>query len=102
MPHHLSVDLGESMTIFGFTYTPRQDPWDNGIVLQARFEVSHDGKSWVIAADKVDFDNIVNSRQQQVVKLRTSITARYFRMTVLRTVHDSNIASAADISVLVK
>jgi alpha-L-fucosidase len=102
MPHHLSVDLGESMTIFGFTYTPRQDPWENGVVMRARFEVSQDGKSWVIAADNVDFDNIVNRRQQQVVKLRTSITARYFRMTALRTVHDNNIASAADISVLVK
>jgi alpha-L-fucosidase len=102
MPHHIAVDLGESMTIFGFAYTPRQDQWDNGIVMQARFEVSRDGKSWSVVADKVDFDNIVNSRQQQVVKLPTSITARYFRMTALRTVHDNNVASAADVSVLVR
>ena len=102
MPHHIAVDLGESMTIFGFTYTPRQDQWDNGIIMRARFEVSQDGEHWSAATEDVDFDNIVNSRQQQVVNLRTSITARYFRMVALRTVHDNNVASAADISVLVK
>jgi hypothetical protein len=30
------------------------------------------------------------------------IEARYFRMTALRTAHDNNVASAADVSVLLK
>jgi alpha-L-fucosidase len=102
MPHHISVDLGETVTIRGFTCTPRQDPWNGGIILRARFEVSEDGKNWTVAADNVDFDNIVNSRQQQVVRLDAPVTARYFRMTALRSADDSNFASAADISVLVK
>jgi acyl carrier protein phosphodiesterase len=102
MPHYISVDMGETVTIRGFTYLPRQDPWDGGIILRARFEVSHDGKDWTIAADNVDFDNIVNSRQQQVVKLKTDMPARYFRLTALRTANDSGLASAADISVLIK
>jgi alpha-L-fucosidase len=102
MPHHISVDLGETVTISGFTYTPRQDQWDGGIITRARFEVSQDGKVWAIAADNVDFDNIVNGRQQQVVRLKTPISARYFRLTALRTANDNNLASAADISVLVK
>ncbi len=45
---------------------------------------------------------VVNSRQQQVVNLPASITARYFRLTAVRTAHDNNVASAADVSVLVK
>jgi alpha-L-fucosidase len=102
MPHHIAVDLGETVSVAGFTYTPRQDQWDNGIIMLARFEVSDDGKNWTVAADNVAFDNVVNSRQQQVVKLPTSVTARYFRMTALRTVHDNNVASAGDVSVLVK
>ena len=32
MPHHISVDLGETVAIRGFTYTPRQDQWDGGII----------------------------------------------------------------------
>jgi alpha-L-fucosidase len=100
MPHHLAVDLGQTVSIRGFTYTPRQDPWDGGIILRARFEVSDDGKNWKPAADDVDFDNIVNSRQRQVVPLSTATKARYIRVTALRTVNDNNLASAADISVL--
>lgn len=100
MPHHIAVDLGESVTIRGFIYTPRQDLWDGGIIMRARFEVSQDGKNWTIAADNVEFDNIVNSRQQQVVNLPTEVAGRYFRLTALRTAGDNNLASAADISVL--
>jgi alpha-L-fucosidase len=102
MPHHIAVDLGEVVTVRGFTYTPRQGPWTGGVILRARFEVSEDGRNWAIAADNVDFDNIVNSRQQQVVKLPAPMPARYFRLTALRSADDSNLASAADISVLVR
>jgi hypothetical protein len=102
MPHYISVDMGETVTIRGFTYLPRRDPWDGGIILRAKFEISQDGKNWIIAVDNVDFDNIVNSRQQQVVKLKTEMPACYFRLTALRTANDSGLASAADISVLIK
>ena len=64
--------------------------------------MSPDGKTWTVAADNVQFDNIVNSRQQQVVKLDTPMTARYFRLTALQTSNHNNIASAADVSVLVR
>ena len=100
MPHHITVDLGQTVPIRGFIYTPRQDQWDGGIIMRARFEVSEDGKNWTVAADEVDFANIVNSRQQQVVRLPNDVKARCFRMTALRTAGDNNLASAADVSVL--
>ncbi|HMO85382.1 MAG TPA: discoidin domain-containing protein, partial [Lacipirellulaceae bacterium] len=100
LPHYIVVNLGDVETVTGFAYTPRQDPWDGGIVTQARFEVSQDGQSWAIAADNVQFDNIVNSRQQQVVRLAAPVAARYFRFTALRSVNDNNLASAAEITVL--
>ena len=102
MPHHLAVDLGELVTIRGFIYTPRQDQWDGGIIMRARFEVSDDGKNWTVAADNVDFDNIVNSRKQQTVMLPVPVAARYFRLTALRTVDDNNLASVAELSVLIE
>lgn len=100
MPHHLTVDLGQMVSITGFAYNPRQDQWDGGIILKARFEVSQDGKTWVVALDDVDFDNIVNSRRQQIVNVPSPTTARYFRITALQTVNDNNLASAAEISIL--
>lgn len=100
MPHHLTVDLGETVMLSGFIYTPRQDQWDGGIVLRARFEVSADGEDWELAANEVAYDNVVNSRQPQVVTLPSPRRARYFRMTALRTAGDNAVASAADVSVL--
>lgn len=102
LPHHLTVDLGEEVTIAGFLYTPRQDQWDGGIIMQARFETSRDGEQWSLAADEVAFDNIVNSRQTQTVRLPHPVAARYFRLTALQTVNDNNLASAAEVSVLVE
>ena len=102
MPHHIAVDLGEEVTINGFVYTPRQDMWDGGIITRARFEVSDDGRAIGPSRQTTrSFDNIVNSRQPQVVILPSGMTARYVRLTALRTANDNDVASAAEISVLV-
>jgi alpha-L-fucosidase len=101
-PHHISVDMGEIFEVTGFTYTPRQDGWPGGIILSARFDTSLDGSTWTIAVSGVEFDNVVNSRQQQVVRLAAPVSARYFRMTALRTEGDGRRASAADVSVLLR
>jgi alpha-L-fucosidase len=102
MPHHVTVDMGEVVPISGFIYTPRQDQWEGGIITQAKFEVSEDGENWISAVDGYDFDNIVNSRKQQTIKLPEALTARYFRLTALQTAHNNDFASAAEISVLVE
>lgn len=100
-PHYITVGLGGVASIAGFVYTPRQDQSDGGIVLEARFAVSENGVDFVTAVDAVTFDNIVNSRQRQYVRLSAPIAASFFRMTVLRTANDDGLASAADVSILV-
>jgi alpha-L-fucosidase len=42
-PHHLTVDMGKTNRIGGFTYLPRQDGLLNGVVERYRFETSVDG-----------------------------------------------------------
>jgi alpha-L-fucosidase len=93
--------MGESVDISAFTYTPRQDQWEGGIILRAKFEVSRDGRSWEVVADNVAFDNVVNSRRQQVVRLPNRVDARYFRLTALQTVKDEELAWASQLSVIV-
>jgi alpha-L-fucosidase len=102
MPHHLAVDLGEEIDIAGFLYLPRRDQWQGGIILKAKFEVSTDGQAWEVVNDEVEFPNIVNSRQQQTVRLPHSVRGRYFRLTALRTAGDEAFASAAEVSVLAR
>ncbi len=101
LPHHLTVDLGEVVSITGFTYLPRQDRWDGGIVVRARFEVSLDGKDWNRVVQDARFDNILNSRSLQVVRLENPASARFFRFTALESVGGNQLASAAELGVLV-
>lgn len=106
-PHFLAVDMGEVVEVRGFVYVPRQDVEAEGIVIRGRFEVSEDGERWEVVVAGADFDNVVNSRQRQEVRLVAGVRARFFRMTALRTagegglVREGGAASAAEVSVLV-
>ena len=100
MPHHITVDMGESLDISAFTHTPRQDQWEGGFILLEKLEISRDGESWGVVADDVPFNNVVNSRQQQFVRLPHRVDGHYFRLTALQTVKDEDLASAAEVSVM--
>ena len=43
LPHSITVDMGTTHRIGGFTYLPRQDGMLNGVVEKYRFETSADG-----------------------------------------------------------
>jgi hypothetical protein len=50
LPHALTVDLGTSMQIGGFTYLPRQDGSVNGQIKGYNFYTSTDGVNWTLAS----------------------------------------------------
>ena len=45
-PHEIQIDLGQSYTIDGFRYLPRQDGGINGTIAEYEFYVSQDGVNW--------------------------------------------------------
>jgi hypothetical protein len=100
LPHHIAVDMGKMVRISSFLYTPRQDQWEGGIMLRAKLEVSRDGNRWEVVGADLPFDNVVNSRREQVVRLPSPVDARYFRLTALKTSNEEDLASAAEISIL--
>ena len=100
LPHHLTVDLGEQISIRGFTYLPRQDPSDNGVVVRGRFETSTDGQEWVNVTGDTRFDNIRNGRLLQVMRLNRPAPARYVRFTALESAGSNRLVSAAELGVL--
>lgn len=48
LPQDLAIDLGEEMTLKGFTYLPRQDGTAHGMADRYEFHVSTDGR-WLRA-----------------------------------------------------
>lgn len=95
----LTVDMGHSFKIGGFSYLPRQDGKPEGIVDSYRFETSADGKTWTSAVAEGRFYNIKNNPILQEVPF-TPVTARYFRFTALKEIDGRSQIGVAEISVL--
>jgi alpha-L-fucosidase len=98
-PHSITVDMGKTHRIGGFTYLPRQDGLRNGVVERYRFETGADNATWVTNIANGSFANIQNNPSLQEVSF-TPVTARYFRFTSLQAIWNSGWTSAAEISVL--
>jgi len=98
-PHCITVDMGKTNRIRGFTYLPRQDGLLNGVVEKYRFETSEGGVTWTTNIAEGSFANIQNNPSLQEVSF-APVTARYFRFTSLRAIWGSGWTSAAEISVL--
>ena len=99
LPHYLTVDMGKSHRIAGFTYLPRQDGTPNGTVENYRFETSTDGANWTTNIVSGTFANIRNNPSLQEVNF-APVNARYFRFTALQEINRNGWTSAAEISVL--
>jgi alpha-L-fucosidase len=82
-PHPFSIDLGETLTLQGFTYTPRQDGSSNGIIYRYNFYISTNGKNWQKAISNASFDNIKNNPVKQVVKFDHSYKAKFIRLEAI-------------------
>lgn len=99
LPHSITIDMGTSHRIGGFTYLPRQDGNLNGTAENYRFETSADGTNWTTNIESGTFANIRNNPGLQIVNFAPT-DARYFRFTALREINGSGWTSAAEISVL--
>jgi hypothetical protein len=54
-PHYLQIDLGSAAEITGFTYTPRQDGQENGLILDWEFYLSNSANDPGAALDSGSF-----------------------------------------------
>jgi alpha-L-fucosidase len=99
LPHYITVDMGTSHRIAGFTYLPRQDGNPNGTVENYRFETSTDGANWTTNIVSGTFANIRNNPSLQQVTF-APVNARFFRFTALQEINRNGWTSAAEISVL--
>jgi alpha-L-fucosidase len=98
-PHSITVDMGKTNWLGGFTYLPRQDGLLNGVVEKYRFETSADGVTWTTNIAEGSFANIQNNPSLQEVSF-PPVKARFFRFTSLQAAWRSGWTSAAEISVL--
>ncbi|MDO5664546.1 MAG: alpha-L-fucosidase [Bacteroidia bacterium] len=75
----LIVDLGETVSLKGFTYKPAVEKES---VFNYVFSVSEDGKLWT-ELKKDEFSNIKNNPIPQFVKLDNNVVAKFFRFETI-------------------
>ena len=97
-PVSLSLDLGKTRTLKGFTALPRRDGTAHGVVDRYRAETSEDGKTWTKAAEG-EFSNIRANPVEQTVLFDAPVKARHLRLTALRAL-EKNHASFAEIGIV--
>jgi len=99
-PHSIAVNLGEEVTLKGFSYTPRKGII-NGTIKKYRFYVSENGTDWVNVVSK-EFDNIKNNPVKQFVRFLDNVKASYIKLEALSEINGNPWASAAEIGIITK
>lgn len=98
-PHFIVVDLGETLTLKGFTYAPRTDGNISGTPMHYEFYTSVDGAAWQKAACKGEFANIKNNPIKQEVLFDAPATARFFKLVALDEVEGKEWTSVGELGV---
>lgn len=95
-PHWVDFDAGETKTMQGFTYLPRQDS-RNGRIKDYRIQVSKDGKTW---SDTICEGSFEDNAQEKRVTFAKPVKARYMRFTALSACDGTDFATGAEFGIL--
>lgn len=93
----ITIDLGTTRHISGFTYTPQTRNSD-GMVEKWAVSTSTDGNSWT-PAGTYEFGNLINDPTPREQRLGKPVEARFIRLTPVATAAASPCATAAEIDV---
>ncbi|MBO3098730.1 alpha-L-fucosidase [Gelidibacter pelagius] len=95
------IDLGETTTIKGFTYTPTQGRWVSGVITHYSFYGSKDGHQWTKLSEG-EFSNIIANPIQQNVMFDKASDIKYIKLIAHKIMNDSDKALIAEIGVITK
>ena len=81
LPHHITIDLGSSVSVNGLSYQPRQDGNKNGNIGRHTIQTSLDGSTWTTVATGTFVDDATTkltpfqARNARYVKLTATTEA---------------------------
>jgi alpha-L-fucosidase len=102
-PHEIQVDLADTLTLKGFTYTPRHQLVRSGTIYTYAFYVSEDGQQWGEPVVQGNFANIANNPVTQYVKFDKPVKGRFIRFVALAPAKENeHWASVAELGVITR
>lgn len=96
-PHHLTVDLGQSTSVAGFRYLPRQDGVRNGGIRSFSIYLAEDADERGEPIAHGEFDATANQKE---IRFDQPQTGRYFTIIAHNCVANTPYTSAAEIELL--
>jgi len=95
-PHDIQIDLGETVTLIGFTQLPRQGQ-SNGRIRRYRFYAGKDANNW---GDPVAQGRFANTNQLQTVRLDAPVQARFIKLVALDEWSNEYYTTIAELDVM--
>ena len=95
-PHEIQINLGNTQTIKGFRYLPRQDNFTIGNIGQYEFYISTDGVNW---GDPVASGTFANTSSSKEV-LFPATSAKYIRLRSLTEINGGTHTNIAELEVI--
>lgn len=97
----LIINLGEIITLKGFSYTPQSNEKANNIY-KYNFYISRDGKTWQKMVSAASFNNIKNNPVMQEVFFDTQVPAGFLKLEPIQTTNNASDYSVAEIGVITR
>jgi beta-galactosidase len=95
-PHDIQIDLGETVTLIGFTQLPRQGQ-SNGRIRHYRFYASANAQN---LGDPVAQGSFANSNELQTVRLDAPVQARFIKLVALDEWSNEYYTTIAELDVM--
>ena len=99
LPQSVIIDLGDMLTLSGFTYLPTQQRYIDGTISHFQFYVSKDGRNWGSPVSSGEFSNIKNNPILQV-KSFDPVIARYIKFVGKQEINNKNFITIAELGIV--
>ena len=95
-PHEIIIELSRAAKLSGFTYLPRQDDIENGMIKDYEFYTSLDGKEF---GQPVKKGTLEGGKSKKAVSFQP-VQCRFVKLKALSEINDQPWASAAELGVI--
>lgn len=96
-PHEIQIDFGDTASVHGFSYLPRQDNNVNGTIAEYEFYTSLDNENWT---DPVKRGEFLPGSSEKIIMLNDTVLCRYIRLLSLSEINGNKFTSIAELNVL--
>lgn len=95
LPHHITIDLGETHSLVGFAYTP-QTVNSQGMMARGVIKASENGQTWR-TVESFEFGNLINDPSKRTHFFKQPLSTRYIQVEAVESTDGKNSTAIAEL-----